>query len=108
MSERRPAAPDPRASLVDSGWSEPAVAEERALPSYDDGGREHLITRVDDEIQARIAAMNYDERADVTVTTGPAPARPLPPPPPLPVPQLPPPPAPPQFPLAELSAALLD
>lgn len=66
MSERRPVTPDPRASLVDSGWTEPAPPAERELPSYGpDSAREHLVTRVDDQIQARIAAMNYEDRTDV-------------------------------------------
>jgi hypothetical protein len=89
MSERRPASSDPRASVVDSGWSEPAITE-RQLPRYDEGGREQLVTRVDDQIQARIAAMNYDERTEVTVAPL---TSPLPPPPPLPpAPPVPPPP----------------
>jgi hypothetical protein len=91
MSERRPVPPDPRASLVDSGWSEPAPAE-RELPRYDEGGRDHLVTRVDDQIQARIAAMNYEDRTEVT---GAPVASPVPPPPP-PLPQRPQPPHRPQ------------
>jgi hypothetical protein len=96
MSERRPEPPDPRASLVDSGWSEPAPAKERELPSYSDSAREHLVTRVDDQIQARIAAMNYDDRTDVSdapVMSPPPPPPPPPPAPPLPQPALPPPPS---------------
>jgi hypothetical protein len=92
MSERRPDPPDPRASLVDSGWSELAPAEERELPSYADSAREHLVTRVDDQIQARIAAMNYDDRTEVSGV--PVLSPPPPPPLPLPQPQLPPPPLP--------------
>jgi len=105
MSERRPASPDPRASVVDSGWSEPAITE-RHLPRYDEGGREQLVTRVDDQIQARIAAMNYDERTEVT--SAPL-ASPVPPPPPFP----PPPPLPHQTaralpPVPELKPAPVD
>jgi hypothetical protein len=66
MAERRPDPPEPRASLVDSGWSEPAPAPERELPAYEDTARDHLVTRVDDQIQARIAAMNVEERTEVT------------------------------------------
>ena len=99
MSERRPIPPDPRASLVDSGWSEPAPPE-RELPRYEDAGREALVTRVDDQIQARIAAMNYEDRTEVT---GAPSTSPVPPPPPLPqVPR----PAPP--PLPELKPAPID
>jgi hypothetical protein len=65
MSERRPEPPDPRASLVDSGWSDAALAPERELPAYEDTAREALVTRVDDQIQARIAAMNSDDRTEV-------------------------------------------
>ncbi|HTQ04934.1 MAG TPA: hypothetical protein VMI54_13805 [Polyangiaceae bacterium] len=79
MSERRPVTPDPRASLVDSGWSEPAPASERELPSYADSAREHLVTRVDDQIQARIAAMNYEDRTDVVDVPNLAPPPPPPP-----------------------------
>lgn len=106
MSERRPASPDPRASVVDSGWSEPA-ATERQLPRYDEGGREQLVTRVDDQIQARIAAMNYDERTEVTsapVASPVPPPPPYPPPPPLPQHQ----PARPLPPVPELKPAPLD
>jgi hypothetical protein len=103
MSERRPDPPDPRASLVDSGWSEvPAPTKERDLPSYDDGGRDHLVTRVDDQIQARIAAMNDEatSTADGTVPLPsfeavPSPPPPPPPPPPLPMPRAPSRPPPP-------------
>src|SRR4051794_24213948 len=66
MAERRPDPPDPRASLVDSGWSEAPVPTERELPAYEDTAREALVTRVDDQIQARIAAMNYDDKTEVT------------------------------------------
>ena len=94
MSERRPAPPDPRASLVDSGWSDAALSPERELPAYEDSAREHLVTRVDDQIQARIAAMNSDDRTEVVSSplassplAAPPPSRPLPPlPPPLPPP----------------------
>jgi hypothetical protein len=94
MSERRPDPPDPRASLVDSGWSEPAPAVERELPSYGDTAREHLVTRVDDQIQARIAAMNNEDRTEV----GDGPVLSPSPPPPLPLPPPPPPPLPPPSP----------
>lgn len=120
MSGRRPEPPEPRASLVDSGWSEPAPVPERELPAYEDAAREALVTRVDDQIQARIAAMNYEDRTDThdlppmstpappppplppppSTVRNPAPSRPPPPsarkskPPPAPLPQMPPPPPP--------------
>jgi hypothetical protein len=106
MSERRPASPDPRASVVDSGWSEPAPSE-RHLPRYDEGGREQLVTRVDDQIQARIAAMNYEDRTEVTgtpVASPVPPPPPFPPPPPLPVHQI----ARPLPPVPDLKPALVD
>ena len=117
MPERRPDPRDPSASLVDSGWAE-AEQPERVLPRYEDAPREHLITRVDDQIQSRLDEMRESvasERApgslDVTKVGG-APnqrSRPeqssprassLPPPPParprppmtLPPPSRPPPP----------------
>src|SRR6187399_696165 len=132
MAERRPDPPDPRASLVDSGWSEPAIAPERELPAYEDAARESLVTRVDDQIQARIAAMNSDDRTVAQSPPGsPAPQRPsrpsrppLPPPPALPplppAPARPPPPSarrhsrppapmvPTPSPLPELTAAPTD
>ena len=74
MADRRPDPPDPRASLVDSGWSEAPVPSERELPAYEDVAREALVTRVDDQIQARIAAMNYDDKTEVTSAPRAAPA----------------------------------
>lgn len=57
MSERRPDPPEVRASLVDSGWSEPETQPERVLPAYDDPPRDLLVTRVDDQIQSRLDEM---------------------------------------------------
>src|SRR5262245_55575515 len=59
--------PPIRASVVDSGW-EPEAPKGRELPRYEDSPRDLLITRVDDQIQSRIAAMNApDRQTDVTV-----------------------------------------
>jgi len=59
--------PPIRASVVDSGW-EPEAPKGRELPRYEDSPRDLLVTRVDDQIQSRIAAMNAPERqTDVTV-----------------------------------------
>jgi hypothetical protein len=76
MAERKPDPPVLRASIVDSGW-EPEQPKERELPRYDDPARELLVTRVDDQVQARAAAMNEEARAsaaDLTVPDGTAPA----------------------------------
>jgi len=59
--------PPIRASVVDSGW-EPEAPKGRELPRYEDSPRDLIITRVDDQIQSRIAAMNAPERqSDATV-----------------------------------------
>jgi hypothetical protein len=63
MPERRPDPRDPRASLVDSGWSE-AEAPERVLPRYEDAPREHLVTRIDDQIQSRLDEMRESVASD--------------------------------------------
>ena len=70
MSERRPDPPEVRASLVDSGWSEPEIQPERILPAYDDGPRDLLVTRVDDQIQSRIDAMK--QTSEWQIEQGPA------------------------------------
>jgi hypothetical protein len=69
MAERKPDPPVLRASVVDSGW-EPEQPKERELPRYDEPSRELLVTRVDDQMQERAAAMNEEARAsaDFTVT----------------------------------------
>jgi hypothetical protein len=71
MAERKPDLPALRASVVDSGW-EPEQPKERELPRYDEPSRELLVTRVDDQVQARAAAMNEEARAsaDLTVPDG--------------------------------------
>lgn len=63
MPERRPDPRDPRASLVDSGWSEPEVPE-RVLPRYEDAPREHLVTSIDDQIQSRLDEMRESVASD--------------------------------------------
>jgi hypothetical protein len=74
MAERKPDPPVLRASVVDSGW-EPEQPKERELPRYDEPTRELLVTRVDDQIQQRAAAMNEEAQAsaDFTVPDGAAP-----------------------------------
>src|SRR5688500_15927543 len=74
MAERKPDLPALRASVVDSGW-EPEQPKERELPRYDEPSRELVVTRVDDEVQARAAAMNEEARTstDLTVPDGAAP-----------------------------------
>lgn len=67
MAERKPDPPVLRASVVDSGW-EPEQPKERELPRYDEPSRELLVTRVDDQIQERAAAMNEEARASVDFT----------------------------------------
>jgi hypothetical protein len=67
MAERKPDPPVLRASIVDSGW-EPEQPKERELPRYDEPTRELLVTRVDDQIQARAAAMNEEARASTDFT----------------------------------------
>jgi hypothetical protein len=71
MAERKPDLPALRASVVDSGW-EPEQPKERELPRYDEPSRELVVTRVDDEVQARAAAMNEEARTftDLTVPDG--------------------------------------
>jgi hypothetical protein len=61
MSERRPDPRDIRASLVDSGWTSPEPQPVRELPAYGEAAREHLVTRVDDQIQSRVDAMTQIE-----------------------------------------------
>jgi hypothetical protein len=65
MAERRPDPPDLRASLVDSGWSEPEIQPERVLPAYEDSPRDALVTRVDDQIQARLDAMRQQSESQI-------------------------------------------
>jgi hypothetical protein len=72
MAERKPDPPALRASVVDSGW-EPEQPKERELPRYDEPSRELLVTRVDDQIQARAAAMNEEARASVAPDSAPPP-----------------------------------
>jgi hypothetical protein len=52
---------------VDSGW-ETEQPKERELPRYDEPSRELLVTRVDDQIQERAAAMNEEARASADFT----------------------------------------
>jgi hypothetical protein len=67
MAERKPDPPALRASVVDSGW-EPEQPKERELPRYDEPSRELVVTRVDDQIQERAAAMNEEARASADFT----------------------------------------
>jgi hypothetical protein len=67
MAERKPDLPALRASVVDSGW-EPEQPKERELPRYDEPSRELVVTRVDDEVQARAAAMNEEARTSADLT----------------------------------------
>lgn len=67
MAERKPDPPVIRASIVDSGW-ETEQPKERELPRYDEPSRELLVTRVDDQIQARAAAMNEEAQASTDFT----------------------------------------
>jgi hypothetical protein len=88
---------------VDSGWGEPDDEPERILPIYEERPRELLVTRVDDQIQARVDAMKRHSDAQLdplSQTLEPTTARPYqlpqlppPPPPPLPLPLPPPPPS---------------
>jgi hypothetical protein len=90
MSERRPDPPEVRASVVDSGWGDPDEEPERILPVYEDPPRELLVTRVDDQIQARVDAMkrNSESQLDpLSQTLEPTTTRAV-------LPQLPPPPLP--------------
>src|SRR5688572_14157419 len=76
MSGRGPDPKDVRASLVDSGWSVAPPATEivparvpaasdlaseeatsRRLPNYDDLAQAPAVTQIDDDIQARLKAM---------------------------------------------------
>lgn len=109
-----------RASLVDSGWSmtpppaqaggrdslnssdlvsEPDIQAEdpstRRLPHYDDLSQPPVVTQIDEDIQARLAAMqraSLPDQARPALPQLPLPPPSLPPPPPLPPPSLPPPP----------------
>jgi hypothetical protein len=72
MAERKPDPPLIRASVVDSGW-EPEQPKERELPRYEDPSREQIETRVDDQVQARAAAMNEEARASADFTVPAAP-----------------------------------
>src|SRR5688572_15572943 len=70
QTSRPPPPPPVRTSMIDSGWeSEPVKGRE--LPKYEEGPRDLLITRVDDQIQSRIEAMNAPDESrrftDVTV-----------------------------------------
>jgi hypothetical protein len=65
MSERRPDPRDIRASLVDSGWTSPEPQPVRELPAYGEAPREHLVTRVDDQIQSRVDAMKELEVEEI-------------------------------------------
>lgn len=65
MSERRPDPRDIRASLVDSGWTSPEPQPVRELPAYGEAAREHLVTRVDDQIQSRVDAMTQIEVEEI-------------------------------------------
>jgi hypothetical protein len=65
MSERRPDPRDIRASLVDSGWTSPEPQPVRELPAYGDAPREHLVTRVDEQIQSRVDAMKQLEAEEI-------------------------------------------
>lgn len=80
MAERKPDPPVLRASVVDSGW-EPEQPKERELPRYDEPSRELLVTRVDDHMQERAAAMIEEARAsaDFTMPDAVAPPNLLPP-----------------------------
>lgn len=65
MSERRPDPRDIRASLVDSGWTSPEPQPVRELPAYGEAAREHLVTRVDDQIQSRVEEMRRIEVEEI-------------------------------------------